>query len=115
MDIRLRARERRIAEEIARELHRALGPHAPEALAENSDVVCGIFSAAFDEHRVVSESSGARILAYVPAELARLNQSFADLNLKLDAAIRSRSRGSFAILGRTRLFPSNGGTKKEIV
>jgi hypothetical protein len=88
-------RERRIAEEIANELHRALGPIMPEDLGENSEVVERVFGDAFDRHHVVSEASGARVLGYVPAELARLNQSFADLNQKLDAAIRQPRPPSF--------------------
>ncbi len=85
MDI---ARERRVAEEIASELHRVLGPTMPEALAEKSDVVCGIFADAFDRHGIVDESVGARILGHVPKFLATMNQSLADLNAKIDAAIR---------------------------
>jgi hypothetical protein len=90
MDINLkrRARERAIASEIANELHRALGPMPPEALAEKNDDICKVFADAFDRHHVVSEASGERILAHVPKVLAGLNQSFADLNRKLDAAMR---------------------------
>jgi hypothetical protein len=90
MDVNLkrRARERGIAEAVARELHRMLGPHSPESLAENSDVVCDTFSRVFDRHGIVNESSGARILGYVPKYLAALNQDFDALNRKLDAAMR---------------------------
>jgi hypothetical protein len=85
-------RERRIAEEIASELHRVLGPTMPEVLAAKSDVVCGIFADAFDRHHVNSEVSGERILAHVPRVLAALNESFAALNAKLDAAVRPPAR-----------------------
>jgi hypothetical protein len=87
-NLKRRKREQAIAAEIANELHRALGPIMPEALAKNSDVVCAVFGRVFDRHHVVSEASGARILEYVPKILAGMNQSFADLNRKLDAAIR---------------------------
>jgi hypothetical protein len=87
MDIKRRVRERRIAEEIAHELHRALGAIRPEALAENRDIVCGIFADAFDRHGVAAEAAGARILKFVPKALAELNQSFAELQCRLDAAI----------------------------
>jgi hypothetical protein len=85
-------RERRIAEEIANELHRALGPIMPEDLGENSEVVERVFGDAFDRHHVVSESAGARVLGYVPAELARLNFKYAELQLRLDAAMRPTIR-----------------------
>jgi hypothetical protein len=89
MDIKRRARERAIAAEIAGEIHRVMGPTMPEALVgENRDIVCGVFADAFDRHGIVTEASGARILGYVPKVLAGLNQSFADLNRKLDAAVR---------------------------
>jgi hypothetical protein len=81
-------RERRIAEEIASELHRVLGPIMPESLAEHRDVVCEVFDRLFDRHGIVAEAAGARILAHVPKVLARLNQSFAELNRRLDAAVR---------------------------
>lgn len=87
MDFNQRARERRIAEEIADAIHRS-GPTLPENL--NRESVCGIFADAFDRHGIVAEDAGARILSYVPKVLAGLNQSFADLNRKLDAAIRQR-------------------------
>jgi hypothetical protein len=93
MDVSLkrRARERGIAEYIARELHCLLGPHAPESLAENSDIVCETFSRIFDQHGIVNEAAGARILAYVPVELARLNFKFAEFDRQLNAAIRQGS------------------------
>jgi hypothetical protein len=88
-NLRRRSREHGIAEEIASELHRALGPTMPEALVgDNRDIVCGIFADAFDRHHVVSEASGARILKYVPSTLAKLNFEFAEFDRQLDAAIR---------------------------
>jgi hypothetical protein len=87
-NLKRRARERGIAEDLARELHRLLGPHSPQALAEHSDVVCETFGRIFDRHGIVNESAGARILSYVPVELARLNFKFAEFNRQLDAAIR---------------------------
>jgi len=88
MDLKRRKKEQAVAAEIADEIHRQLGPTRPEALGENREIVCGIFADAFDRHQVVSEASGARILGYVPKILAGLNQSFADLHRKLDAAVR---------------------------
>jgi hypothetical protein len=97
MDVSLkrRSRERSIAEDLARELHRLLGPHAPEALAENSDVVCDAFSRIFDQHGIVNESSGARILGYVPKVLAQLNFKHAELHRQIDAAIRHVPAGRY--------------------
>jgi hypothetical protein len=91
-NLRRRARERQIAEEIASELRRAFGgPIMPEALGGgNRDIVCEVFGRVFDSHQILSESAAARILAHVPRYLAAQNQGFADLNLKLDAAIRHR-------------------------
>jgi hypothetical protein len=85
-------RERQIAEEIANELHRVFGPIMPEALAEKNDAICKIFADAFDRYHVVSEASGARILAYVPKVLADLNLKFAELDRQLDAAVRPPAR-----------------------
>jgi hypothetical protein len=93
-NLKRRARERGIAEDLARELHRLLGPHSPQALAEHSDVVCETFARIFDQHGVVAESSGARILSFVPAELARLNFKYAELDRQLTAAIRPTDQSS---------------------
>jgi hypothetical protein len=82
-----RARERRIAEEIARELHRAIGNLMPESLPAHGDVVRSTFGDAFDRHHIVDETVAARILARVPRTLARLNLKFAELNAQLDAAV----------------------------
>jgi hypothetical protein len=83
-----RARERRIAEEIAEELHRALGPIMPQDLGENGDTVRRLFGDAFDRHGIINETVAARILARVPKKLAELNLKFAELNRRLDAAVR---------------------------
>jgi hypothetical protein len=83
------ARERRIAEEIAIELQRMLGPILPQDLGENGDTVRGVFGDAFDRHGIINETVAARILARVPKVLARLNLQFAELNRQLDAAIRT--------------------------
>jgi len=87
-NLKRRKREQAIANEIAHELHRALGTIMPSALAQNSDVVCKVFGEAFDRNRIVDESAGARILAYVPKELAARNLQFAELNRQLAAAVR---------------------------
>ena len=89
-NLRRRSHERAIAAEVANELFRALGPAMmPESLGEkNRDVVERVFGDAFDRHGVAAEASGARILAYVPAELARLNFKYAEFDRKLDAAVR---------------------------
>jgi len=88
-----RKRELAIASEIANELFRALGPAMmPESLGEkNRDVVEKVFGDAFDRHGVVAESSGARILGFVPSMLAKLNFKFAEFDRQLDAAIRQGS------------------------
>jgi hypothetical protein len=76
-----KARDRKIAEEIASELTLALGgPVAPEMLAENRDAVCEVFERVFDAHGIVNEFAGANILKCVPkilakAELARRRDS----------------------------------------
>ena len=87
-DLKSRKREKAIANEIANELHRALGPIMPEALAKNSDVVCKVFGEAFDRNRIVDESAGARILSYVPKILAGMNFKFVETNRQLDVAVR---------------------------
>jgi hypothetical protein len=87
VNLRRRARERAIASEIANKLYRALGPAMPE-VGENRDTVCRIFADAFDRHGIVDESAGGRILGYVPRVLADLNLKFAELNSRLDAAMR---------------------------
>ena len=94
MDINLkrRAREHAIAAEIADELHRALGPGMPEALGENREIVCEVFGRVFDRRQILTESSGARILGYVPRVLPSVNLKFADLNRKLDAAMPPPAR-----------------------
>jgi hypothetical protein len=83
-------RERQIAEEIAHEIQRrVLGPTMrPEDLVGQNETVCGVFADFFDRHQVVSEESGARILAHVPKVLAKLNFEFAERNRRLDAATR---------------------------
>jgi hypothetical protein len=80
-------RERQIAEEIASELHRVLGPVMPERLGEHPDVVQGVFGDAFDRHGVVDEACASRILARVPKELAARNFKLAELNRQLDLAV----------------------------
>jgi hypothetical protein len=89
MDFRQRARERAIADEIANELHRVLGPLNPEDLEKNSATVGEVFGRVFDRHGIIDEAPAAQILARVPKELAALNLPFADLNRKLDSAIRT--------------------------
>ena len=88
MDFIRRAKERRIAEEIARELHRVMGPFVPEMLTIKSDAVAAIFTAAFDSHNVVDERAAERILHHVPVVLADLNREYAELNSRIDAAMR---------------------------
>ena len=102
-----RLRER-IAEYIASELHRLLGPIMPQDLAGgNGDTVRGVFGDAFDRNHVVREPVAARILARVPRELARLNLQFAELNLRLDAAVRQpRSKSDASV----RFAQSKGTT-----
>jgi hypothetical protein len=87
MDLKRRKKEQAIAAEIANEIHRQLGPTMPEELAVKNDVICEIFGDAFDRHSI-TESAADRILAFVPAYLAGLNLKFAELNRKLDAAVR---------------------------
>jgi hypothetical protein len=81
-------RERRIAEEIASELQRVLGPILPQDLGENGDTVRGVFGDAFDRHGIINETVAARILARVPKELAAMNLKFAELNRQIAAAVR---------------------------
>ena len=88
MDLKRRKKEQAVAAEIADELTRALGPIAPETLAIKSDTVCRIFSDALDRNGVVDESAAERVLAFVPGILADVNLKFADLQRKLDAAVR---------------------------
>jgi hypothetical protein len=76
-----KARDRKVAEEIAAELTAELGPIAPEDLTANSDRVGEIFGRALDRHEIVSENAAAHVLACVPRILAR---NFAERN-RLDA------------------------------
>src|ERR1019366_6279067 len=88
MDFIRKAKERRISEEIARELHRVMGPFVPEMLTIKSDAVEAIFTAAFDSHNVVDERAAERILHHIPMVLADLNREYAELNSSLAAAVR---------------------------
>ena len=90
MDFIRRAKERRIAEEIARELHRVMGPFVPEMLATKNAVIHKVFADAFDLHSVTDEPSAGRVLAHVPKALAGLNLKFAELQRRLAAAVRPR-------------------------
>jgi hypothetical protein len=66
-----RARDRRIAEEIAAELTAALGPVAPEMLIERRGIVEQVFERIFDRHGIVTEHAGANVLKCVPRILAK--------------------------------------------
>jgi hypothetical protein len=66
-----KARDRKVAQEIADELTAALGPVAPEMLAANRDTVEEVFERVFDRHQIVTESAGANILKCVPRVLAK--------------------------------------------
>ncbi len=59
----------------------------PEELAVKNDLICDIFSEAFDRNQIINEVVAGRILGYVPRVLADLNRKFADLNRQLDAAM----------------------------
>src|ERR1019366_8789888 len=88
MDLKRRKKEQAVAAEIANEIHRQLGPVMPEALAVKNDVICKVFGDAFDRHGI-TESAAERILHYVPKELAAMNNKFAELQRRVDAAVRS--------------------------
>jgi hypothetical protein len=90
MDFKQRARERAIASEIAHELHRVMGPILPEMLATRNDIVCGVFSKAFDQYKIFDEAVAARILKFVPKRLAELNLKYAEFDRQLSAATRQR-------------------------
>jgi hypothetical protein len=90
MDLKRRKKEQAVAAEIANEIHRQLGPTMPEELAVKNDVICEIFGDAFDRHSI-TESAADRILAFVPVVLADLNREYAELNSRLDAAVRPRN------------------------
>jgi hypothetical protein len=88
MDFKRRKHEQAVASAIAHELHRVMGPILPEMLATRNDIVCGVFSKAFDQYKIFDEAVAARILKFVPKRLAELNLKFADFNRQLSAAIR---------------------------
>jgi hypothetical protein len=88
MDFKRRKLEHAIASEIAHELHRVMGPILPEMLATRNDIVCGVFSRAFDQYKIFDEAVAVRILKFVPKRLAELNLKFAEFNRQFDAAIR---------------------------
>jgi hypothetical protein len=88
-NLRRRTFEGAVALQIAQELTRTLGPVLqPEMLAVKNDVICRVFGEALDRNQIVDESAAERVLLFVPKFLADMNQSFAVLNRKLDAAIR---------------------------
>jgi hypothetical protein len=94
MDFLRRAKERRISEEIAAEINRQLGPIPPETLAERNELICAIFGAALDRHKIVNEAIAARVMAFVPQFLADQHRKFAELDRKLGAAMRPRMIGT---------------------
>jgi hypothetical protein len=65
-----KARDRKIAQEIADELAAALGGQVAP-VAENSDTVCEVFGRVFDRHGIVSGHAGALVLGLVPKVLAK--------------------------------------------
>jgi hypothetical protein len=91
-----KARDRRVAEEVANGLHDALGPGllhqigggvvTPEALPEEiRDKIDEVFSRVYDAHGIVNKFAGANILKCVPRALAK-----AELNRQLNAAMQPR-------------------------
>jgi hypothetical protein len=81
-----RARDRRIAQEFADELSKALGgPVPPEALTANGEIVCEIFGRVLDRHQIVTESAAACVLRCVPRVLAK--------NFQLTQSGRDAARG----------------------
>jgi hypothetical protein len=90
LNFKRRARERRIAAEIANELYHALrpamdkGPDAETLMAENRGLVAHIFGIACERHQLATEAAAARVLAYVPSVLAEMNRRFEDLNKKFE-------------------------------
>jgi hypothetical protein len=66
-----RARDRRIAEEFADELTKALGaPVKPEMLAAHGEIVCKIFGDVLDAHGIREEAAAACVLRCIPRVLA---------------------------------------------
>jgi phage gpG-like protein len=76
-----KARDRRVAQEFADELTKALGGPAmpPEALTANRETVGEIFGRVLDRHQIVNEAAAACVLACVPRVLAK-NFKSAELN-----------------------------------
>jgi hypothetical protein len=87
-NVKRRTFEQAVALQIAQELTRTLGPVQPDMLAGKSDVICRVFGEALDRNQIADESAAERVLLFVPKFLADMNQGFAVLNRKLDAAIR---------------------------
>jgi hypothetical protein len=81
-------RAQAIAAEIADEIGRKLGPIPPETLAVQSELICEIFGAALDRNKIVDEASAARVMAFVPQFLADKYRQRAELNARIDAAVR---------------------------
>ena len=95
-----KARDRRVAEEIADELAKALGGPALTAIArsripsealteETRDTVGEVFGRIFDQRGIVTEAAAANILMCVPRILAK-NFKAAERNRQLDAAMPQR-------------------------
>jgi hypothetical protein len=91
LNVNRRNFEMTIALQVAQELTRT-GPFQPELLAVRSDEVCRIFGEALDSNQIVDEAAAARILSYVPKFLAERYRQRAELNCRIDAAIRQPGR-----------------------
>ena len=89
LNFKRRARERRIAAEVANELYQALKPaidaagpaaDAKKLMDENRGLMAHIFGLACDRHDVATEAEGARIFSYIKPALADLQRRFDHVN-----------------------------------
>jgi hypothetical protein len=91
-NVQRRTFEQAVALQIAQELTRMMGPvFQPEMLAVKSEATCRVFGDAFDANDIVDEASAARIMEYVPKFLVERYRQRAELNARLDAAVRPRA------------------------
>jgi hypothetical protein len=93
LNFKRRARERRIAAEIANELYAALKPtmdarvHSAQSLIDqNRGLIAHLFGLACERHQIATHAAAARVFGYLPSVLADLTRRVDHLNQQFVAA-----------------------------
>jgi hypothetical protein len=92
LNFKRRARERRIAAEVANELFHALRPamnagaDAQTLIDENRGLIAHIFGMACDRHQLATEAEATRVFAYIQPALADLARRAAHLSRQIESA-----------------------------